>query len=57
MNAIIKWRSYSLRAKKILFFLDYNHKMKINTTAGMEDLQKAFIFSAARKIRNPSTPA
>jgi len=28
MNAIIKWRSYSLRAKKILFFLDYNHKMK-----------------------------
>jgi len=57
MNAIIKWRSYSLRAKKILFFPDYNHKMKINTTASMEDLQKTFIFSAARKIRNPFTPS
>jgi hypothetical protein len=30
--------------------------MKINTTAGMEDLQKAFIFSAARKILNLRSP-
>jgi hypothetical protein len=57
MNAIIKWRSYSLREKNILFFLDYDHKMKINTTAGTEDLQKATIFAAARKIGNPFTPS